>query len=387
MSTGSYLDRYRLQLDELAAKGRLRALQGRSGRDFTSNDYLALSGSERLQAAVRAALDRGTGVGAGGSRLLRGNAPEHESLESLAATLFGSERALYFGSGYAANFAVLSTLPQAEDLLLLDTLAHASANEGARAGRARSLRVAHNDTAAFEHQLAAWRAQGATGRAWIAVESLYSMDGDFAPLQELMDLADRYEAILFIDEAHATGVYGTDGRGLAAAFEGRDNVLVLHTCSKALGGSGALVCGPRIFCDFLINRCRPFIYATAPSPLMAVAAQEALQILRDEPERRIELARRIDHAHRTADRLGIPTRGHSQIVPVIVGEDRAAVELAAELARQGFDVRAIRPPTVPEGTARLRIAITLHADLASIEHLFSMLHDAWPGTRPQDGHS
>jgi 8-amino-7-oxononanoate synthase len=377
VSTESYLARYRAQLDELAAKGRLRSLQPRAGHDFTSNDYLALAASPRLQAAVRAALERGTAIGAGGSRLLRGNAPEHESLESLAAAVFGSERALYFGSGYAANFAVLSTLPQSGDLLLLDELAHASANEGARASRARSIRVAHNDTSAFEHELEQWRTQGATGRAWIVVESLYSMDGDFAPLQELMDLADRYEAMLFVDEAHATGVFGTGGRGLACAFEGRANVLALHTCSKALGVSGALVCGPRVLCDFLINRCRPFIYATAPSPLMAVAAQEALQILRDEPERRVQLAQRVELAHRMASRLGIPTRGSSQIVPIIVGEDRAAVRLAAALGRHGFDVRAIRPPTVPEGTARLRIAITLHADPSTVEQLFSVLHEAW----------
>ncbi len=377
MSTTSYLARYRAQLDELAAKGRLRSLQPRVGHDFTSNDYLALAASPRLQTAVAAALERGTAVGAGGSRLLRGNAPEHESLESLAAAMFCSERALYFGSGYAANFAVLSTLPQSGDLLLLDALAHASANEGARAGRARSIRVAHNDASAFERELVQWRAQGATGRAWIVVESLYSMDGDFAPLQELMDLADRYEAMLYIDEAHATGVYGTDGRGLACAFEGRDNVLVLHTCSKALGVSGALVCGPRVLCDFLINRCRPFIYATAPSPLMAAAAQEALQILRDEPERRTQLAQRIGHAHRMASNFSIPTRGSSQIVPIIVGEDRAAVKLAAALGRQGFDVRAIRPPTVPEGTARLRIAITLHADQPTIERLFAVLRQEW----------
>jgi 8-amino-7-oxononanoate synthase len=358
-------------------KGRLRTLQPRAGTDFTSNDYLALTLSTRLRAAVRAALDGGTAVGAGGSRLLRGNAPEHEMLEREASKFFGSERALFFGSGYAANFAVLSTLPQPGDLLLLDALSHASANEGARAGRAQHMRVAHNDTNAFEQMITRWRAQGGTGQVWIAVESLYSMDGDFAPLPELMAIADRHQATLFIDEAHATGVYGPDGRGLAAQFEGRDNVVVLHTCSKALGGSGALVCGPGLLCDFLVNRCRPFIYATAPSPLMAVAAQEALRILRDEPERRVQLADRIDFAHRMANSLAIPTRGRSQILPVIVGSDRAAIELALALNRHGFDVRGIRPPTVPEGTARLRIAITLHVDQPAIEKLFLTLRDAW----------
>jgi 8-amino-7-oxononanoate synthase len=373
MLAQSFFARYQSQLDELSSRGRLRSLSSRGGIDFTSNDYLALTTSPRMQAAVRRALDNGTPVGAGGSRLLRGNAVEHEILEGAAAAFFGSERSLFFGAGYSANFAVLSTLPQAGDLVLLDELSHASANEGVRAGRAESVRVAHNDVGAFEHEIRSWRGHGGIGHVWIAVESLYSMDGDFAPLEDLAALADRHHATLYIDEAHATGVYGPDGRGLAAALEGRQNVLVLHTCSKALGASGALVCGPALLCDFLINRCRPFIYATAPSPLLAVAALEAINILRDEPERRERLLQLVDFAHQKADALGIDTRGSSQILPVIIGPDQATVSLAAGLNRQGFDVRGIRPPTVPEGSARLRIAITLHVDRTLIEQLFTTL--------------
>ncbi|RWE22934.1 8-amino-7-oxononanoate synthase, partial [Mesorhizobium sp.] len=271
--------RYEATLQGLARKDRLRRLAPRAGLDFSSNDYLGLAGCKRLGDAVVAAIARGTPVGATGSRLLRGNAPEHEQLEAHAAAFFGAERALFFGGGYIANFAILTTLPQKGDLLILDELAHASMHEGARAGRAEFVLAAHNDVDAVEDAIARWRAEGGMGRVWIAVESLYSMGGDCAPLESLVALADRHEAFIVVDEAHATGAWGPDGRGLAVAFEGRDNILALHTCGKALGASGALVTGPRTLCDYLVNRCRPFIYATAPSPLMAVAAREALAIL------------------------------------------------------------------------------------------------------------
>ena len=234
------LDTYRAQLRGLAEQSRLRTLEPRSGLDFTSNDYLGLATSKRLADVLTAALARGTPIGAGGSRLLRGNAPEHDELEAAAATFFHAERTLFFGSGYLANFALFSTLPQRGDLIVLDELVHASTREGVRAGRAATVLARHNDSNAVEHEIRAWRGQGGRGRIWIAVESLYSMDGDRAPLSELKALADRYEAFLVVDEAHATGVFGPDGRGLSASFEGLPNILVVHTCSKALGGAGAL---------------------------------------------------------------------------------------------------------------------------------------------------
>jgi 8-amino-7-oxononanoate synthase len=371
--TAAGLASYQAALDELAGASRLRSLAPRQGVDFTSNDYLGLASSPRLAGAVTAALARGTPVGAGGSRLLRGNAPEHEALEARAATFFGAERALFFGSGYAANYALLSTLPQRGDLLILDALVHASAREGARAGRAQVTQVAHNDAGAFEQAMRAWRDGGGRGRIWLAVESLYSMDGDRAPLDDLVAVADRHDAMLLIDEAHATGIYGPDGRGLGSSLEGRDNVIALHTCGKALGGAGALISGPRVLCEFLVNRCRPFIYSTAPSPLMAVAALEALDILRDEPERRQRLADLVSAAGRAALASAGAAPTGSQILPVIVGDDRVALVLAAGLQQRGFDVRAIRPPTVPVGTARLRISITLNVDEQAVRALFAAL--------------
>jgi 8-amino-7-oxononanoate synthase len=244
-----------------------------------------------------------------------------------------------------------------------------------RAARAQSIFVAHNDPAALGDAIRAFRETGGRGQIWIVVESLYSMDGDRAPLDVLAAIADRHDAFLFIDEAHATGVYGPEGRGLAAGLEGRDNVLVLHTCGKALGGSGALVTAPKALCDFLVNRCRPFIYATAPSPLMAAAARKALAILRDEPERRERLAKLIVCAADAARRCGVDPSG-SQILPVIIGDNARAMTLAIALQQRGFDVRAVRPPTVPEGTARLRLSITLNVDEAAITSLFDALAEA-----------
>jgi len=355
-------------LTALAERARLRHLQPRKGRDFSSNDYLGLADAPRLRAGVAAALARGVPVGSGGSRLLRGNDPEHEALEAEAAAFFGSESALFFSSGYTANAALLSTLPQRGDLIVYDELVHASAHEGMRLARAERVAAAHNRADAFDEAISRWRAAGGTGRPWIAVESLYSMDGDRAPLDDLAAIAARHEAILLIDEAHATGVFGTNGRGLAAHLEGRADVITLRTCGKAMGCEGALVCGPRTVRDFLINRGRGFIFSTAPSPLIAAAVRESLAILADEPGRRTRLAALIAYAERALADCGVAPTG-SQILPLIVGEDAPAMALAAAVQAAGFDVRGIRPPTVPAGTARLRISITLNiaeADIAAL---------------------
>lgn len=346
-------------LDQLGQRNRLRALAPRAGRDFSSNDYLGLAGSRALAAAVDEALDRGVPVGSGGSRLLRGNHSEHEALEEEAAAFFGAEAALYFSSGYAANAALLATLPQRGDLVVHDALIHASAHEGIRAGRAEHVVAVHNDVGAFAQAIADWRARGGRGRVWIAVESLYSMDGDRAPLHAMAALAEEKDAILIVDEAHSTGVLGRDGRGLAHDLPRRDRLIMLHTCGKALGCEGALVAGPRVLINVLINRARGFIFSTAPSPLMAAAVRAALRIVASEPERRTALHDRIALAHRLLVPRGASDTG-SQIMPLVIGDDAATMSRAATLQAAGFDVRGIRPPTVPAGTARLRLSITLN---------------------------
>jgi 8-amino-7-oxononanoate synthase len=353
-------DNHERALDALYRRGRLRALETARGLDFTSNDYLGLASSPEMARAIEAAIARGVPVGAGGSRLLRGNHPEHELLEQEAAQFFGGESALYFGGGFVANTAILSTLPLRGDFIVFDKLIHASAHEGMRLSRADSKAVRHNDAQAVDDAIAAWRSAGATGRPWIVIESLYSMDGDRAPIDELAQVADRHDAMLVIDEAHATGVYGPDGRGLANGLEGRENVISLHTCGKALGVMGALVIGPRAMRDFLINRARAFIYATAPSPLMAAAVRAALGICRHDSERRERLHSLIAFASRElTSKTRFATSG-SQIQPLVVGSDSAAVSLAESMKARGYDIRAIRPPTVPEGTSRLRFTITLN---------------------------
>ncbi|CAA9539714.1 MAG: 8-amino-7-oxononanoate synthase [uncultured Sphingomonadaceae bacterium] len=361
-------------LEQLGDRERRRVLAPRRGLDLASNDYLGLAGSDRLRHAVSDALGRGVAIGSGGSRLLRGNAPEHEALEVEAARFFGAEAALFTGGGYAANAMLLSTLPQRGDLVIHDELIHASAHEGMRLGRAERVAFAHNDVAAAANAIARWRRDGGAGTPWIAVESLYSMDGDQAPLAELAVLAEREGAMLLVDEAHATGVFGPDGRGLTAGLRDRANLVTLHTCGKALGCEGALILGPAVVRDFLINRGRAFIYSTAPSPLMAEAVRNALAILHDEPERRSRLHALIRHAEAELAPLGVRAT-RSPILPLIIGDDRRTMEIAGALQARGFDVRGVRPPTVSPGTSRLRISITNNVDEAAISALATALRD------------
>jgi 8-amino-7-oxononanoate synthase len=360
-------------LEALTRRGRHRALAQRDGADFSSNDYLGLAGSRELRDATRAALEREVPVGAGGSRLLRGNHREHEALESEAAAFFRAPSALYFPSGFMANVALFSTLPQRGDLVVHDALIHASVHDGMRAGKAERAEARHNDPQAFEDAISDWRAGGGEGTPWIAVESLYSMDGDCAPLADLIGVADRHEGILVIDEAHATGVYGPEGRGLGAMLEGRENVVSLHTCGKALGAMGALILVPQVLHDYLVNRCRPFIYATAPSPLLAALVRASLLICRFENGRRERLQRLVAvTAQLLQERCGVTPSG-SQIQPVIVGSDERALRIASALQARGFDIRAVRPPTVPEGTARVRLSLTLNVDEAVVESMTAAL--------------
>ncbi len=360
-------------LEALARRGRRRALTAFAGIDFTSNDYLGLASSRELKDAARAAVERDVPIGSGGSRLLRGNHREHEALEAEAAAFFGAESALFFGGGYLANLALFSTLPQRGDLVVHDALIHASVHDGMRMGKAERAEARHNDPQAFDDAIKDWRLAGGAGTPWIAVESLYSMDGDRAPLDELAAIAARYDGVLVIDEAHATGVLGPLGRGLGAHLEGRTNVIALHTCGKALGAMGALLTGPQVLCDYLVNRSRAFIYATAPSPLVAAVVRAALLISRFDAARRDKLHALVDFTGaKLAETCGLQPSG-SHIQPVVVGADERATRLAAAMQGRGFDIRAVRPPTVPEGTARLRLSLTLNVDLEQVSAMAEAL--------------
>ncbi|HKT75170.1 MAG TPA: 8-amino-7-oxononanoate synthase [Sphingobium sp.] len=357
---------FRSQLAALEKRGRLRRLVPRAGRDFASNDYLGLASDPLIGQAIADAVARGVPVGSGGSRLLRGNAPEHEGLEAKAAAFFRTQAALFLANGFAANGALFSTLPQRGDLIVADELIHASVHDGIRLSKAVTLFARHNEVQSFADLITGWRAEGGKGRIWIAVETLYSMDGDIAPLADLAALAARHDAMLILDEAHGTGVFGPSGRGLSAGLDGLHNVVTLHTCGKAMGVEGALICGPRILIDYLINRARAFIFSTAPSPLMAVAVSAAIDRIEQADDLRARLKTlQVDAAEAICAPLGLPPP-RSQIVPVLLGEDRRAMATADALQEAGFDVRGIRPPTVPPGTSRLRISLTLNVGRADV---------------------
>ncbi|GAA4766450.1 8-amino-7-oxononanoate synthase [Stakelama sediminis] len=369
------LSRYADHLDGLKRIARLRSLNPRTGLDFASNDYLALADSDALRDAARAALERGVPTGSGGSRLLRGNHPEHATLEAEAATLFGAQAALFFGSGFAANAALLATLPQTGDHIFHDALIHASSHDGMRLARCAATGFAHNDPDAADRAIAAWRRDGGTGTPWIAVESLYSMDGDRAPLTDLLAVARRHEAMLAIDEAHAGGVFGPRGTGLAAGLAGEERVVRLVTLGKAYGCEGALLLLPAVLRDMLVNRARGFIFSTAPSPLMAAVARASLALVAGGDAMRAELTELVAYAGERLEPLGAVASG-SSILPLILGEDARAMAVAEALQRRGFDVRGIRPPTVPAGTARLRIAVTRNIDRAAIDALADALKES-----------
>lgn len=368
------LDAHRKDLARLSGMGRRRVLAARDGADFSSNDYLGLAQSDALRNAALRALQQGVPVGAGGSRLLRGNCEEHGALEDAAARFFGAESALYFANGFAANAGLLASMPQAGDMIFHDALIHASAHDGMRLSRAAYTPFPHSDVAALDDAITRWRRDGGQGTPWITVESLYSMDGDMAPLGDLAELADRHNAMLLIDEAHATGVFGQNGRGLADNLHGRANVITLHTLGKGLGCEGALLCGSALMRDFLVNRSRPFIFSTAPSPLSARIAMHALELVEQQPERRQRLHDLIAYAAQKFAPLGIAPSG-SQIIPVIIGEDVKTMEVARHIQAAGLDVRGIRPPTVPEGTSRLRISLTLNVAEPDIDALAAILQD------------
>jgi len=346
------------ELRGLEAQSRRRSLAEIRGVNFCSNDYLGLAEHPALKKAIAEAVQIATRTGGTGSRLLSGHVAAWQEIEEEFARFAGTEAALYFGSGYAANLGLLTSLLKKEDLVFSDALNHASLIDGIRLSGARKFIYPHLDLNALEDGLRK-HAQDRC-RKLIVTETVFSMDGDAAPVTELLALADRYGAGVIVDEAHATGVHGPSGRGIAAKH---GNVQYLaaavHTCGKALASAGAFACGSAILKEHLINHARTFIFSTAMPPYMAEQIRAALRLaLAMDKEREGLLAR--------AKRLAVGLRSHgwntgnsaTQIVPVVIGENEEAVAAAEFLQQEGFAVRAIRPPTVPEGSARLRFSLT-----------------------------
>ncbi|HXD16011.1 MAG TPA: 8-amino-7-oxononanoate synthase [Vicinamibacterales bacterium] len=356
----SLSDRIRARMRGLEEHGLLRALRPPSGVDLSSNDYLGLAADPRIKDAMTAAIGR-EGVGSTGSRLLRGERDGFAALEARFARFKGTERALYFSSGYLANLAVMTTFAEGDDVIVSDERNHASLIDGIRLSPARREIVAHNDVATVRRLLRAGRAAEA-GHSFVVVESLFSMDGDEAPLVQYAAACAATGAHLIVDEAHAVGIYGERGTGLAEERGVADRVfLSINTAGKALGAAGAFVAGPAWAIDYLVQRARPFVFSTAPPPSLAAALDASLDIVEGEPQRRARLRATVERLRARLATAGVPAgAGSSHIIPIFIGDNAAAIAVAEALQADGFDVRAIRPPSVPPGTARLRISVNVN---------------------------
>jgi len=346
-------DGFRVTLDELRRAGLLRELRLPNGIDLVSNDYLGLAAHPHLTQAMRVALGE-LPAGSAGSRLLRGHHEIFERIEARLAAFSGTESALLFGSGYAANIGLLQALVSPDDLILSDERNHASLIDGIRLTKAATRVFGHQDLGALEEALRAPH----RGRAIVVTESVFSMDGDCTPLEELCTVAERGGAAVIVDEAHATGLYGGRGSGRVEELGIRDRVLAtIHTGGKALGSGGAWVAGSRALRDVLVNRARSFIFSTAPLPVVGAALEAGLQLTEREPGRRADVHRKSLLVRRALAEAGVNAAGQSPIVPILAGSNDAALALQAGLSAAGFDVRAIRPPSVAPGTARLRVTV------------------------------
>ena len=339
------------------ASGAVVRLDGRDVLNFASNDYLGLAGDPRLIRAAAAALDD-AGTGAGASRLIVGNHRHHAELEAAVADWLGCGGVRLFNSGYAANVGVLTALLRAGDVVFSDELNHASIIDGCRLSRAEITVFRHRDVAALEAALVARE-----GRRRIVVsESLFSMDGDLADVEAIAALCKRHDAAFILDEAHAVGVIGPEGRGLAA-LHGAAPDIVVGTFGKALGGFGAFAATSRAVADLLWNKARPLVFSTGLPPSIPAAAAAAIEIVRgtDGEDRRARLAR---HARRLRTLVrGIAGAPGSAIAPLVIGDDCVAMRCTERLLAEGIFVQGIRPPTVAPGTARLRVGLSAaHTD-------------------------
>jgi 8-amino-7-oxononanoate synthase len=345
--------------------------------NFGSNDYLGLAAGRDL--LPQTAGSGATSTGSGASALVCGWSTQHQALAEQIAELESTESAVVFPTGFAACSGTVATLAEAGDLILSDRLNHASLIDGCRLSRAARLVFPHRDCEAVQQILQ--RRRGEFARVWIVTDAVFSMDGHLAPLPQLCDLAEQYDATVVVDEAHGTGVFGGSGSGLCEELGVKDRVPIrIGTLSKAIGSQGGFVAAPRAVSDYLVNRCRSLIYSTALAPPAVAAAGDAIVKILGEPERRFHLHRL---ARRVREGLSIevdPVEARGPIIPVPMGEDRAAVAASQRLAEAGFFVPAIRPPTVPEGGARLRISLSAAHEESMIDALVAAIH----GIRPHE---
>lgn len=355
----------------LAAVGERRPgwalIDGEEFADFSSNDYLGLSGHREItQAAVDALETFGNGVCA--SRLLSGDMQIHHDLEDAVAGFKKKPAALVFNTGYQGNLGIISSLVSSGDVVFCDRLSHASIIDGIKLSGGKFFRFRHNDVEHLETLLEINR--GKFKNALIVTESVFSMDGDIAPLKELTGLKEKYNCMLMVDEAHATGIFGENGSGIIEQYGLTEKVdLVMGTFSKALGGFGGYLACSATMRDYLVNCCRSFIYSTALPGHIIAANLKAIEIIKTEPGRRRELLANAEFFRQRLRSAGLDVKGASQIIPLIVNDSDRAVELSEKLKRKGYRVMPIRPPTVPQGQSRLRFSLTTGHDKKLLEAL------------------
>ncbi|HEX8742155.1 MAG TPA: 8-amino-7-oxononanoate synthase [Thermoleophilaceae bacterium] len=373
-------------LDELRERGlhrRMRLVSGPQGARvlldgkpvllLSSNNYLGLADHPRVREAAAEAAMR-WGAGAGASRLISGNMTCHRRLEERLAAFKGYEAAVLFGSGYLANSGVISALAREGEVVFSDELNHASIVDGCRLAKADTFVYDHCDTDHLE-----WGLQEAAGRgALIVTDSVFSMDGDIAPLEEIVELGERYDARVMVDEAHGTGCLGPGGRGAVADAGLEDEVdILVGTLGKALGSYGAYVCCEREMADFLVNRARTLIFSTALPPPAVAGAMAALDLLIEQPDRARKLQRNARVMRDALAEQGVrPGESETQIVPLVVGDAGAAMDACEHALERGVFAQAIRPPTVPEGTSRLRLAVMAAHTEAELRRAASVLASA-----------
>jgi glycine C-acetyltransferase/8-amino-7-oxononanoate synthase len=360
-----------------AAGGKFK-VDGEDILNFSSNDYLDLAHHPHVIDRSRQALDQ-YGSGAAASRLVTGTLPIHEELEKRIAREKGYEQALVYGSGYMANAGTIPVLAGRNDLIFADRLVHASMIDACRLSGARLVRFAHNDAESLEQRLL--KHADRDGRRLVLTESVFSMDGDLAPLNELCAAAERHGAMLMVDEAHASGIFGPLGAGLVRelGLEGRVTVS-MGTLSKALAGYGGFIACAADLRQLLINTSRAFIYTTAPPPAVVGAALGALDVLAATPNLGRILQANADYFRSLLQAGGLDTlQSRSQIIPVVIGHNEKAVRVAERLHEEGIIAAAIRPPTVPAGTARLRLSVTLAHMVDDLERAAGLIIEAAKG--------
>jgi len=337
--------------------------------DFSSNDYLGLSNHTELKEASRRATDK-LGTSSSASRLLSGDLDIHHMLEEKVATFKGKEGALVFNSGYQANVGIIASLSGRSDAIFSDRLSHASILDGISLSGSRHFRFHHNDIGHLESLLK--RERENYKEALIITETIFSMDGDRAPLKELVTLKERYNCEIMVDEAHATGIFGREGSGIVEEEGLTERIdLIMGTFSKALGSFGAYLASSRRVADFLINSCRSFIYSTALPPSIIAANLKSIDLIKNEPYRRITLLENANYLRSELKKKGFKVKGSSQIIPLIMERSEKALKLSQRLQQNGYWVLPIRPPTVPAGEARLRFSLTYNHTKEMLKRLIN----------------